>query len=256
MIVYLDVLIVKEMIVNYIIIFLTGKLTATKSSKRLLASFFATIYTICCFIEPKFTYPIYKMLCVITVISISLKPESISDLLKKGITFYFVTFFVAGIVSYKNDIAMQTIYLLSTVVIIAKFIKLYREKHILQNYFCIVEVPKLDIKIKALIDSGHFLKGDLGEEVIVVSAEKYFDFRGKGKEVSIKYKTIDKNVPAVKGIKIENVLIKYSKEVYKYNEVIFIKSYSSFKNYDALVSMRFLNLEKECEDKNGNYVFN
>ncbi len=126
----------------------------------------------------------------------------------------------------------------------------------LQNYFCVLEIPKLNIKIKALIDSGHFLKGGSGEEVVVVSPDIYFKFRGQGKEASIKYKTIDKEVPAVKGIEINNVYVKYSKNIYKYNEVIFIKSNSAFRNYDALISMRFLNMEKECESNNGNFIFN
>lgn len=256
MTIYLDVLILKEMVINYLVIFLTGKLVATKSSNRILASFVGTLYTICCFVEPRFAQPICRISCALLVICISLKPESLNDLFKKGIMFYFVTFFIAGIISYKSDFKMQIVYLISSIIVLLKFIKMYREKHMLQNYFCVLEIPKLNIKIKALIDSGHFLKGDSGEEVVVVSPDIYFKFRGHGKEASIKYKTIDKEVQAVKGIEMNNVYIKYSKNIYKYNEVIFIKSNSAFRNYDALVSMRFLNMEKECESNNGNFIFN
>ena len=129
------------------------------------------------------------------VICISLKAESINDLIKKSIMFYFVTFFVAGIVAYKADMKSQLMYLISGVVILLKLIKAYKEKHMLKNYFCFVQIPNLDINLKALIDTGHFLKGNLNEEVIVVSPEIYPKFRGRGKETLIKYKTIDKEVP-------------------------------------------------------------
>ena len=256
MIIYLDVLILKEMVINYLIIFLTGKLTGTKSSKRIFGAFIATLYTIGCFVEPKLSFPIFRVLSVALIICISLKVDSLNDMFNKGIMFYFVTFFVAGIISYKADSNMQTIYLVSTIIVVIRFIRMYKEKFMLQNYFCDLEIPKLDIKIKVLIDSGHFLKGSSGEEVIVVSPNVYVKLRGRGKETSIRYKTIDKEVPQVRGIKITDVKIEHFKKIYKYDEVIFIKSNSAFNNYEGLISMRFLNLEKESEDKNGNLVFN
>lgn len=256
MIIYLDVLIIKEMIINYLIIYLTGKLSIVKASNILFASFIATLYTICCFIEPHLISPMCKILISMLVICISLKPESINDLIKKSITFYFVTFFVAGIFSYKKDITMQVIYLISAVVVGLRLLKNYREKHMLKNYFCFVELPKLNLKLKALIDTGHFLKGESGEEVIVVSSNVYTKLRGQGKEVLIKYKTIDKEVPVVHGINIKNIQLKYLNNLYKYDSATFIKSNSGFKDYDALVSMRFLNLEKESGKKNGNLIFN
>lgn len=256
MIIYLDVLIIKEMVINCLIIYLTSKLTVTKVSNPLLATFIATLYTVCCFVEPRLIGTGYKILVSMLVICISLKPESINDLFKKSIMFYFVTFFIAGIVSYKKDITMQIIYLTSTVVIGLRLLKLYREKHMLKNYFCFVEMPKLNMKLKALIDTGHFLKGESGEEVIVVSPDIYSKLRGRGKEASIKYKTIDKEVPVVHGINIKNIRLKYLNNLYKYDSVTFIKSNGGFRDYDALVSMRFLNLEKESGKKNGNLVFN
>lgn len=195
MTIYLDVLIIKELVINYLIIYITEKITATRGANKFLAAFIATAYTICCFIEPRLLAPIYKTLCSMIVICISLKAESINDLIKKSIMFYFVTFFVAGIVAYKADMKSQLMYLISGVVILLKFIKAYKEKHMLKNYFCFVQIPNLDINLKALIDTGHFLKGNLNEEVIVVSPEIYPKFRGRGKETLIKYKTIDKEVP-------------------------------------------------------------
>lgn len=255
MTIYLDILIIKEMIINYLIIYLTSKLTVTKASNSLIAAFISTLYTVCCFVEPRLIAPVYKILTSMLVICIALKPESINDLLKKSIMFYFVTFFIAGVFSYKSDIELQVIYLAGTIVIALRLLKMYREKHMLENYFCFVEIPKLNIKLKALIDTGHFLKGESGEEVIVVSSNIYTKLRGQGKETSIKYKTIDKRVPTVRGINIKNIQLKYLKNLYKYDSATFIKSNNSFRNYDALVSIRFLNFEKESGKKNGNLIF-
>ena len=92
--------------------------------------------------------------------------------------------------------------------------------------------------------------------MIILSPIIYPQVKTLGKKVFTQYKTIDKVVDKVEGIKIKNAVIKYKKNRYEYNSAIFINSNTTFRNYDAIVSMRFLNLEKERREKNGNYVFN
>ncbi len=251
MIIYLDILFLKECLMNYLIVFITSKITKS-SIKRLggvVAVIIASLYTVICLINYKYASAIYRVICVLITVMMSLKNYSFKELVRNLITYYFVTFFIGGVCFYTNNQMTKTsLYIVSILIILFTLIDEYKKKIKLSNYIVdvVINSSKGNVKLQALIDTGHSLKTIDKKDVIILSSQFYEKIKSNTNKKSIvEYSTIQNNYVQVIGECIESMCVKYNKEIYNHKSIVCIKSNTSFKNYDAIISTDFLNSERK-----------
>lgn len=250
MIIYLDVLFIKEILFNSIIIFLTGKIInqRVKFKKIILASLFGAIYsTIIIVINYNLSSNSFlNFICAIIMNLIVFENKNL--FVKNIITFYFVTFVVGGVNLYAKDHTSNLYLLLAlTLILIPTMIKKYKEKYKLESYYGKIisledNFPK---ELKVFIDTGNNLKTCYGEPVVILSNQYQIEKNVYMKNLrTISYKTINEEAVCANGVKIKKVILEYQKQKYE-NEAVFIKSNVRFEEYDAIIGLDFF----ECARK-------
>jgi len=100
MTIYLDIIFIENILMNFIIIFATGIVIKEKIIKIriLISSFIGAVYTILMYINIISIYSnfIMKLILSIAIVYISFKPDTLKKLIKNLIMFYFVSFVFGG----------------------------------------------------------------------------------------------------------------------------------------------------------------
>ena len=98
MIMYIDILFVKEIIINFIIIYLTSKFSSQKTTltKIFISSLVASIFTILTLLFSMNVTNILKLICATIIVNIAFKFNSIYTYMSTVVLFYIVTFFCRG----------------------------------------------------------------------------------------------------------------------------------------------------------------
>ena len=100
MTIYLDIIFIENILMNFIIIFATGIVIKEKIIKIriLISSFIGAVYTILMYINIISIYSnfIMKLILSIAIVYISFKPNTLKKLIKNLIMFYFVSFVFGG----------------------------------------------------------------------------------------------------------------------------------------------------------------
>ena len=100
MTVYLDVVFLENIIINYIILYVTGIISKAKiKQKRILfGAFIGAIYSVIYYLFKLKIYSsvIIKIVLSIIIIYVSFNSKNFKDLAKKTILFYFVSFVFGG----------------------------------------------------------------------------------------------------------------------------------------------------------------
>ena len=268
MIIYLDLLFLKEILFNSIIIFLTGKIInqRIKISKIIISSLIGAIYTISILVlNPNlYSNSIIQLICAILIIITALENETIYEFMKNITIFYIVTYTVGGICTYtQTQNKSETIYIIIFILMFPKIIQKYKAKYKLESYYgeLTIKVNNKKEKLKTLIDTGHNLLTCYNEPVIILSNKFLLnDVKEKNKKRRISYNTINEEEVCVNGIKEEGVELEYRKERY-INDAVIITSNICFEKYDAIIGLDFFekarkNNKKEKRKENGNLVFN
>ena len=194
MTVYLDVVFVENVLMNYIIIFATGVVIKTdcKKLRILLASCIGAVYTVVMYLDvlPIYSNFIMKFVLSVAMVYIAFKPNGFRRLLKDLIIFYLVSFAFGGCVfalmyflkpqmaeirngvfvgSYPIKVAL--VGALVAFVVVQISFKLVKTK--LNKKDVIYEVQLIidgkTVAIKALLDTGNLLKDPItGFPVIIV----------------------------------------------------------------------------------------
>ncbi|MBQ8299255.1 MAG: sigma-E processing peptidase SpoIIGA [Clostridia bacterium] len=268
----MDILFLKETIINFIILYLTSKLSlqSTTLKRMFMASIIASIFTISALFFSIEITNVFKLICATVIVTIAFKFNSIYSYMSVIVMFYIVTFLVGGIFLYANmnDISNYAFtFLISFLLLLV--IKEYKKKYQIQSYIAELEIFEGNKFLKALIDTGHSLTTCYDEPVIVLSNKckeqmKYIE-RKNEKDRTVCYKTIQQESVIVKGKKYENIKIRYKKEEYK-NEAVIIFSDVSFDGYDAIIGLNFFEHaikssvtkenKKKKENKYGDIIFN
>lgn len=194
MTIYLDVVFLENVLMNYIIIYATG--VAVKEQFRkirfLISSIIGAIYTIVMYLNiiPIYSNFIMKLILSFAIVYIAFKPKTLKKLIKNLTIFYLVSFVFGGCVfalmyfikpqlaQIRNGVFVGAYPL--KVAIIGGFISFI----IIQISFKIVKtklnkkdmihqieiiINEKSIKVKALLDTGNLLKEPItGMPVIVV----------------------------------------------------------------------------------------
>lgn len=266
MIIYLDVLFLKEIFFNSVIIFLTGKIVnqKLKLARILLASLLGTMYSIIVILMKCNLYNnvFLNFICAIFMNLIAFKRENISSLLKNVLTFYLITFVIGGLNLYTNDSGINIFISILLILILVPFlIKQYKAKFKLDSYYGEIILNNEKEKLAVFVDTGNTLTTCYDEPVIILSNKYCLDKKANINKIRrVAFRTINEKEVFVDGVKVEKVTIQYHGEKY-ISEAVLIESNVSFNDYDAIVGLDFFDRalkihEKDKENVNGHFVVN
>lgn len=200
MTVYIDIILIENICMNYIILLATGLILKNKINniRIFLSSLLGSIYAVCSYITKLEIYStiIMKIILSIAMIYLAFKPKNIKQMLKQLVIFYLTSFAFGGCafallyfvrpqdILIKNGVYIGTyplkIALLGGIVgfiIINISFKIIKNRINKKNMFCDIEI-KIEDKIAnvhALVDTGNLLKEPItGNSVIVVEKEKLY----------------------------------------------------------------------------------
>lgn len=205
MTIYIDIIIVENLIMNYIILYATGLISKNKISylRIFLASLIGAIYSVIQYISKLNIYSnfIIKTILSIIIIFVAFNPQNIKKLCKQLVLFYLTTFTFGGVATYliyllkpqniiiKNGMYVGTYVLkvifigaiLGTIILIISF-KLSKNKMTKKDLICQIKI-KLNGKekvLKAIVDTGNMLKEPItGNPVVVVEKVALYDLMPK-----------------------------------------------------------------------------
>lgn len=201
MTIYIDIIIVENLIMNYIILYATGLISKSEISylKIFLASLIGAVYAIMEYISKLSIYSniFIKIILSVIIVFIAFYPRNLKKLGKQIILFYVTTFTFGGVATYliyvlkpqniiiKNGMYVGTYILkvifigaiLGTIILITAF-KFAKSKITKKDMLCKVRI-KLngkEILLNTMVDTGNMLKEPLtGNPVVVVEKTSLYD---------------------------------------------------------------------------------
>jgi len=200
MTIYLDVILIENILMNFIILFATGiamKINM-KQIKLITSSSIGAVYAIITYLQiiPIVTHFIMKIILSIIMIYIGFSPKTIKIMLKQVLMFYLISFVFGGCafallyfvkpqnVLMKNGVFVGQyplkIALLSGIVgfvIIQIAFRFIKNKISKQNLFCTIKIQVKEkiLEVRALIDSGNLLQDPITHvPVIVVEKDRLY----------------------------------------------------------------------------------
>lgn len=193
MTIYIDIVLIENLIMNYIILLATGIVAKIqiKHIRLIIASLLGAIYTVISYMKVLEIYSnfLLKLLLSIIIIYIAYNPQRMRKMWKMLLIFYMVSFVFGGAafaliyfikpqdIIMKNGLFLGT-YPLKTVIlgaivafslIIGTF-KILKSKLSKKDIICSIEINLNNKKIKtnALIDTGNMLKEPFSNTPVVV----------------------------------------------------------------------------------------
>lgn len=181
--VYLDVLIVENTLMNFVILHITAKITSHRASKSrlLVGAVVGTVYAVLAlFFETFFTALIGKLLLSAVMVFVVFVPKHIKDFLRFSLFFYAVTFLFAGL-SFALALSGNTksvSNILITVCVgylmietIYKFIKKHMKNgRIFTTVYIQFDAESKDgIWLPAIVDTGNSLRDPFSGEPVIVA---------------------------------------------------------------------------------------
>ena len=223
---YIDIVIIENLIMNYIILYATGIVTKVKMKKIrvLISSLIGAIFVAIQYVTNLKIYSniIVKTILSILMIFIAFNPQKIKQLGKQLILFYLTTFTFGGVATYliyvikpqdiiiKNGMlvgtyVLKTIFLgaiLGTVIIIIAF-KISKNKMTKKDILCQtkIKLEGKEITLNTMLDTGNMLKEPIsGTPVIIVEKTSLYELMPKEilehtEEIKNKYISKFKMIP-------------------------------------------------------------
>ena len=193
MTIYVDVVLIENLLMNYIIIFATGTILKIKIKqiRIILASLLGAIYTIIAYISNLRIYSNFflKFILSLVMIYIAFNPRNIKKLFKFILIFYLTSFVFGGaafaliyIVKPQeilknnglvlNSKSLKVIFIsavIAFVIIIIAF-RVVKNKMSAKDMYCHIKIKlnQKEIETKAIIDTGNFLKEPITNTPVIV----------------------------------------------------------------------------------------
>lgn len=221
MTIYLDVVLIENLVMNYIILFATGYILKTKLNhiRLIIAALLGGIYSILAYTQILEAYSniLMKLILSVVMVYVAYNPKNIKILSKQIIIFYLTSFVFGGtafallyfikpqnilikdgvfIGTYPLKIALLGGIVGFTITVIAFKIVKYRISK--NDMFCEIEIffGEKSVKAKAMLDTGNMLKDPITRmPVIVVEKDILYEI--------IPYKILD-NLEQIIGGDIPN----------------------------------------------------
>ena len=207
MTIYIDIVIIENLIMNYIILCATGIVSKNKIRhlRLIMASLLGAIYSVVAYMKILEIYSniVLKILLSVIIVYIAYNPQTVKKLWKTLVMFYLVSFVFGGVafsliyiikpqdIIMKNGLFLGT-YPLKTIIlgaivafaIIIIAVKIIRKKFTTKDIICDIEIMINNKKIntKALIDTGNMLKEPITNTPVVV-VEKILLYKCIPKEI-------------------------------------------------------------------------
>lgn len=269
MTIYIDVYFLKNLVFNFLLLYLTVLLRKRKAKIYMifLASLIGSIYAIIALYHPVIFNSLFlKLLMSIIMLVITFGFKDIKIILS---SFFTIAYILSGIISSIVNIKTQIITFLFAVAVLI-FFYLYEKNKKYEEYYEIeIKVLEDEINLIAKLDTGNELKDSMfGTSVIVVEESKIKEKvdkelikvlnneileipeKYKNKIKLISFKTISGEGIKV-GIKLDEVCIERENEQIE-SKAIMVLSKHSFKKYDALIGKELI----EGGIRNENISFN
>lgn len=205
MTVYLDIVLIENLCMNYIILFAVGFILKLKMKhlKLLLSAFIGGIYAIVSYMEiiPLHSNMAVKIILSITMVYLAYAPKNIKAMLKQLILFYLVSFAFGGCAFAllyfirPQDIFMKDGVYIGTYPIkiallggVVGFVITYIAFRVVKNrmgksnliYDIEIEMQGKFLKLKAMLDTGNLLKDPITRTpVVVVEKGKLYEILPK-----------------------------------------------------------------------------
>ena len=205
MTIYLDIIFLENLCMNYIILFATGLIIKNKVKhiKLIISSILGAIYALISLLPffKMYTNIVFKILVSILMVYIAYTPTNVKELSKRLVLFYLTSFAFGGCafallyfikpeeVFMVNGVYIGTypikIALLGGLVgfcLIVNAFKFIKNKINKNDIYCFIEIEFLNRKVtmKSLIDTGNMLKDPITRmPVIVVQKDKLDDILPK-----------------------------------------------------------------------------
>ena len=191
MTIYLDVIFLENIVINYIMLYVTGIISKAqiKQKRLFLGALIGAVYSIIYYLFRLKIYSsfIIKIILSIVIIYVAFKSTNFKDLLKKILLFYLSSFVFGGAaiaiiymvnsqnITIQNGVLVGS-YTLRTVligIVVAYFTIIFAFKIIKiskKDLICDIEVTLNNkiIKTKALIDTGNLLKEPITNLPVIV----------------------------------------------------------------------------------------
>ena len=193
MTIYIDVVLIENLIMNYIILLATGIILKKqiKNTRLIIASFIGAIYSIIAYVSTLEIYSniVLKLLLSIVIVYIAYNPQKLKALWKDILIFYLTSFVFGGAafaliyvikpqeILMKNGLFLGT-YPLKTAILggiigftlIVVAFKLVKNKISKKDMFCEIEIKINNhiIKTVAMIDTGNLLKEPITNTPVIV----------------------------------------------------------------------------------------
>ena len=261
MIVYIDIFLLENFIVNLFLLLCTFKVLKLEINKTIYVSaILGTIYSLTLFMNNKIVVSIpIKMIIVILMIMIAIKRFNILKTLKISITFVIISFTLCGITftlsmlqnnysifnNYSIDnysIKSLLISLMILYIVIVRVIDYFKERAVIDNFIYDIEISVNEKKIflKGLLDTGNALREPITNlPCIIIESDFLRDINiSRYDEFLVPYNTICENGNLI-GFKSKEVRIRSDGEKWKRVEVIICSSknkLSSENEFNALLS--------------------
>lgn len=194
MYVYAEYLLIENIIINFIILYVTKKITRTKTSKLRLtiAALVGSIYTLIAFF-PSLRFMgkfLIKFSISILMIILAFNPERLHQFFKQLSAFYMVSFAFAGAIigifyilnnnfnltrfSFKNfnELIRFLIIGIGVAILLIRYIlKFYQIRVNKENYLTnvIICLNNKEAKLIALIDTGNSLKEPISQKPVIIA---------------------------------------------------------------------------------------
>lgn len=198
MTIYLDVILLENLVMNYIILYATGIINKLNLSKirLLIASLLGSIYAVIVYMNILDIYSniVFKIILSIVIIYIALNPKNLKTMLKQLLIFYLTSFVFGGCAFFllyfikPEDILIRNgiyigsypikIVLLGGIVgyiVLTLAFKIVKNRISRKDMFCKIKIyfQGKSIDVNALIDTGNMLKDPItAVPVIVVEKER------------------------------------------------------------------------------------
>ena len=193
MTIYIDVVFIENLIMNYIILFATSIIIKIKVKhiRLILASILGAIYYIIAYMSilEMYSSVILKIILSVIIVYIAYNPQNVKNMWKYLVIFYMTSFVFGGAafaliyivkpqdILMKNGLFLGT-YPLKTIilgtivafVVIVTSFKLVKSKISKKDMFCTIKINinKVEIETKAMIDTGNLLKEPISNTPVIV----------------------------------------------------------------------------------------
>ena len=193
MTIYIDVVFIENLIMNYIILFATSIIIKVKVKhiRLILASSLGAIYSKIAYMSilEMYSSVILKIILSVIIVYIAYNPQNVKNMWKYLVIFYMTSFVFGGAafaliyivkpqdILMKNGLFLGT-YPLKTIilgtivafVVIVTSFKLVKSKISKKDMFCTIKINinKVEIETKAMIDTGNLLKEPISNTPVIV----------------------------------------------------------------------------------------